>query len=140
MTTIGVAPTDSQVIYVGYDDGTVAVTQNGGGSWTDITAGLPTHWITRVTPDPTDASIVYVTLSGYQEGESGSHIYRSDNYGQDWTSIGDGLIDAPVNDILVDPANTSTLFVGTDVGMFISYNLGANWEVLGDSGPMMVVD
>ncbi len=140
MTTIGLAPTDSQVIYVGYDDGTVAVTQNGGGSWTNITAGLPTHWITRVTPDPTDASIVYVTMSGYQEGESGSHIYRSDNYGQDWTSIGDGLIDAPVNDILVDPANTSTLFVGTDVGMFVSYDLGANWEVLGDSGPMMVVN
>mgnify|MGYP000950568359 CR=1 FL=1 len=139
MTTIGLTPADSQVIYVGYDDGTVAVTQNGGASWTDITDGLPTRWVTRVTPDPYDPAVVYVTLSGYKESDMASHVYRSTNYGQDWVSIGDGLIDAPTNDILVDPTNTNSLFVGTDVGVFITYDLGEHWEVLGDSGPMMVV-
>ncbi|UCD17607.1 MAG: thrombospondin type 3 repeat-containing protein, partial [Candidatus Zixiibacteriota bacterium] len=139
ITTIDVARSNTQVIYVGTDDGNVWVTQTGGVPWISIRAGLPNRWVTRVSVDPEYAGVVYVTLSGYKQDEMTSHIYRSVNYGQNWTSIGDGLPDAPVNDLIVDPLFTSTLYAGTDVGVFYTVDLGDNWDALGNSGPMMTV-
>src|SRR5262249_8163657 len=65
LTTVAIAPPDTNVYYAGSDDGKVWRTANRGGLWTDITAGLPTRYITRVTPDPANAATVYVTLSGF---------------------------------------------------------------------------
>ncbi|MBN2227252.1 MAG: thrombospondin type 3 repeat-containing protein [candidate division Zixibacteria bacterium] len=139
ITTIDIARTDTDVIYVGTDDGNVWVTQTGGAPWTNIKAGLPNRWVTRVAADPTDAAVAYVTLSGYTQSDVATHVYRTDNYGASWTSIGGTLPDAPANDIIVDPLFPSTLYLGTDVGVFYTNDLGGTWDVLGNSNPNMVV-
>jgi len=140
LTTIDVAPTNTQVIYVGTDDANVWVTTNGGGSWTKINTGLPDRWITRVTADPLDDSVAYVTLSGYKSGSSLPHIYRTTNRGNAWQSISSNLPEAPVNDVIVDPMNPSVLYVGSDVGVYISENLGASWAPLGTNLPITTVN
>jgi photosystem II stability/assembly factor-like uncharacterized protein len=139
MTTIGVSPANTNVIWAGCDDGNVHVTQNGGGSWTNVTAGLPTRWVTRLTPDPLVAGTAYVTLSGFRWNEYQPHILRTTNYGAAWTDISSNLPQAPCNDVIVDPNNTNRLFVATDVGVFYSDNLGGNWQMLGTGLPLVAV-
>ncbi|MEW5794820.1 MAG: thrombospondin type 3 repeat-containing protein [Candidatus Zixiibacteriota bacterium] len=139
ISTIGLTAADSDVIYVGTGDANVWVTLNGGTSWLNRSAGLPDRWITRVTPDPTDASVAYVTLSGYQLAEWVAHIYRTDDYGMTWTPIAGNLPDAPINDVIVDPANSSTLYIATDFGVFYTEDLGVSWAPLGDGMPMQPV-
>ncbi len=139
ISTIDVSQTDSSVIYVGTDDGRVWVTTNGGGAWTDISSTLPLHWVTRVTVDPDSSRIAYVTLSGFIENDYAGHIYRTTNFGNTWTNIGTGLPNIPLNDVVVDPANRSTLFIATDLNVMRSTNLGASWSVLGTGLPEVPV-
>ena len=135
ITTIDVSPVNQQVIYVGTDDAHVQVTTNGGGVWTDISTGLPERWVTRVTPHPDSAAVVYVSLSGYKEIDYIPHLLRSSNYGASWTDISANLPEAPINDVIVDPDYPDYLYVGTDFGVFYSWNDGQDWAALGNSLP-----
>ena len=139
ITTISVSPVNSQIIYTGSDDGNVYVTTNGGQSFQNISNGLPKRWITSVAADPLEENIVYVTISGYRWEEYISHIYRSDDYGQNWQSISGNLPESPVNDIILDQPNNQTLFVATDVGVYVSYDTGLTWLILGNNLPNVVV-
>lgn len=139
ITTIDVAATDGDVIYVGTDDANVWVTLNGGGDWLDRSGLLPNRWVTRVAVDPRSAGVAYVTFSGYREGEYLPHIFRSTNYGETWRDISGNLPDAPVNDVIVDPLEDSTLYIGTDFGVFITENLGQSWSMLGTGLPLAPV-
>jgi hypothetical protein len=139
ITAIAVAPSNSQFIYAGTDDGNVWRTENGGNSWTSISASLPVRWVTRVAVDPDDENTVFITLSGYRYDSYLPHVFRSTDGGGNWQDISGDLPEAPANDIIVDPSLDSTLYLATDFGMFISRNLGQNWSMLGDNLPNVPV-
>jgi photosystem II stability/assembly factor-like uncharacterized protein len=139
ITTIAVAPSNRNTIYIGTDDSNVWVTRNAGSTYTRIDAGLPDLWVTRVAVDPTNDAIAYATLSGFRVDQPLPHVFRTTNHGATWSDISTDLPDAPVNEIIVDPSQTSTLFVGTDVGVFVSRDTGASWEPLGTGLPDGVV-
>jgi photosystem II stability/assembly factor-like uncharacterized protein len=139
ITTIAVAPTDPDVIFVGTDDSNVWRTTNGGSLWTKISDPLPNRWVTRVAVDPTDASVIYVTFSGLRWNEEIGYVYRTPNAGLDWNDITGNLPPAPVNVIVVDPEETSRLFVGTDVGCYYTEDLGGTWLMLGTALPPVPV-
>ncbi len=139
ITTIAVAPTDPQVIYVGTDDGNVWVTPNGGGTWYDIGAVLPERWVTRVAVDPYDALKAYVTLSGFRWDSPLPHVFATTNGGADWTDISGDLPEIPVNDIIVDPAAVDHLYIGTDVGVYRTTDGGTTWEGLHEGFPIIPV-
>ena len=137
ITTISVSQFNSQVIYVGTDDGKAWVTQNGGSNWTDISAGVPNRWVTKILASKENPNTVYLTLSGYRFGESIGHVYKSIDFGTTWIDISTSLPDIPVNDIEQD--NFGNLFIGTDIGVLASNDEGANWNVLGENMPSVVV-
>ncbi|QQS35878.1 MAG: T9SS type A sorting domain-containing protein [Ignavibacteriales bacterium] len=139
ITTIAVAPTNTNVIYVGTDDAHVWVTTNNGTNWTEISDGLPDRWVTRVVVDPNDENIVYVTFSGLKWRDPQPHVFRSTNKGSNWTDISSNLPDAPVNAFAVDNNNANRLYLGSDVGMYVSFNTGASWEVLGEGLPVLPI-
>ncbi len=139
ITTIAVAPTNSNVIYVGTDDGKVWVTSDYGITWADVTGDLPFRWVTRVVVDPTDENIAYVTFSGLKWLDAQPHVFRTTNGGQSWEDISSNLPDAPVNALAIDPLNPQVLFVGTDVGAFASLDGGAVWQPLGEGLPAVTV-
>ncbi len=137
ITTISVSPLDNEIIFVGTDDGKAWVTQNGGSNWTDISAGVPNRWVTKILASREDPNTVYLTLSGYRYGEDVGHVYKSTDLGNNWVDISASLPDIPVNDIVQD--GFGNLFVATDVGVVATADEGVNWSVLGENLPSVVV-
>ncbi len=139
LTTISVSPVDTNIIWIGTDDGNVRVTTNNGGSWANVSSGLPVRWITRVAADLSAPGTAYVTVSGYKWDDFTPHVFRTANYGATWTSISSNLPLAPANDIIIDPTNSQQLFVATDVGVYYTNNLGASWQLIGSGMPIVPV-
>jgi hypothetical protein len=140
ITTIAASKTDSNVVYVGTDDANVWVTTNSGANWNNINSGLPDRWVTRVAVDPTDAAIAYVTFSGYRYDTYLPHVFRTTNYGTNWTDISSNLPEVPINVIVIDPQNTSVLYIGTDYGVYYTTDAGTTWQALGTGLPFSAVD
>ncbi|HET7506663.1 MAG TPA: hypothetical protein VFK02_36835 [Kofleriaceae bacterium] len=139
ITTIAVAPSNRNTIYIGTDDGNVWVTRDTGHTYLRADLTLPDLWVTRVAVDPADDAIAYATFSGFRVDEPLAHVFRTTNHGGTWSNISGDLPDAPVNKIEIDPRRSSTLYVGTDVGVFVSHDTGASWTPLGTGLPDGVV-
>ncbi len=139
LTTIAVAKTNSDVIYIGTDDSKVWVTPDLGNSWFDISAGLPNRWVTRIMVDPKNEANVYVTFSGLKWRDQLSYVFRSTDMGTNWIDISSNLPESPVNAIALDNNNSDVIYVGSDVGAFVSFNNGTSWEALGSGLPVISV-
>lgn len=139
VTTIGVAPANSNVIIAGTDDANVWITTNTGTNWTKVSTTLPYRWVTRVAFDHVNENIAYVTFNGLKWKDPQPHVFRTTNKGQNWTDISNNLPDAPVNAFDIDPLRPNLLFVGSDVGAYFSTNTGQSWAFLGTGLPMVSV-
>lgn len=139
LTTIDVSRSDPSVLYTGADDGTVSVTTNGGGLWTNVSAGLPVRWVTRVSIDHENAAVAYVTQSGYLQDHFSAHIHQTTDFGGTWRPADGDLPDMPVNDIIIDHANRPYLYAATDAGVMYTSNGGTNWLPLGTGLPEVPV-
>ncbi len=127
LSVIAIAPSNSNVIYTGSDDGAVYVSTDGGSTWTARYSGLPTRSVGGIAVHPSNPSTVYLGLQGFGSG----HVYRSTNYGASWTNISGNLPDTPVNFLIVNPVAPSMLIAATDTGVFVTTDEGANWAKLG---------
>lgn len=138
ITTVAVAPSDSNTLYVGTDDGKVWWTRDLGATWTEVdSAQLPGTWVTRIAVNPKDANIAYATFSAFRSGSDRAHVLMTRDGGRNWINIGQGLPDAPVNSIV--PTADGLLMVGTDVGVFLSAWNGGEWANLGKNLPQAPV-
>ena len=135
--SISVSPLNSDVIFVGTDDGNLWTTDDGGAIWSNISAALPNRWVTSVLADPDDVNTVYATFSGYRFGENLGHVFKSENNGVTWQDITGNIPDIPVNDIVKD--SYGNLFVATDVGVVASLDQGNSWNVLAVNLPSVPV-
>lgn len=136
ITSLAVSPINDAYLFVGTDDGQVAFLNQDSGNLSEINTGLPQRWITALAADPRDENNIYITLSGFRFDESGSHVFKSENLGEEWKDISSNLPDIPVNDIIVDPAQSGLLYVATDVGVFYSEDDGDSWQLLGKDLPI----
>lgn len=133
-----VAHSNSQVIYAG--SGTKLYrTANGGGTWTDITAGLPvaTNFLTDVAINDSNPDIAYATFSGYVAGEK---VYRTSNGGATWTNISGTLPNMPVNTIVYQMSAANGLYIGTDAGVYYRNDTLTSWVPYKVGLPNVIVD
>lgn len=130
ITTINVSTLDSNLIYVGTDDGNVWRTDDGGANWIDLSAGLPNRWVTKVEALPyyIEANHVIVTFSGYRYGEDLGHIFESEDRGATWQDLSYNLPDIPINDVVFAGSSFGDIFIATDVGVFILEFYGTSTE------------
>ena len=112
----------------------VLITIDGGNSFTDITGNLPDRYPVDLAVDANNDSVIYVVLSGFGT----SHIYKSENRGNSWVDIGIGLPDVPTSAVFVDPSFPSHIYVGNDIGVFVSTDGGNSWYDFRDGLPEVV--
>ena len=140
LTTISESPFKFGLLYTGSDDGQVQISKNGGGSWTNVSSSFPENlWVSRVQASNHKKERVFASLNGYRNDDFSVYIYKSDDYGKTWTSISKGIPTSAVNVILEDPENQNILYVGTDNGLYISFNQGTSWEVFQNGMPNVAV-
>ena len=140
LSAIHESPLKFGLIYTGSDDGLVHVTKDGGNSWENINNGLPKDlWVARIQASKYDEGTVYVALNGYRWDYFESHIYQSKDYGKTWKRIGNDLPVEPVNVIKEDPAKDNIIYVGTDHGIYVSFNQGDSFMMMEKDFPAVSV-
>jgi hypothetical protein len=140
----GVSPLNNNRVYAGTGSGGgvanncrvfttgTGLTSTATTAWTSSKVRADACFISWVEPDPVVAGRVYATISTFNgPAPAVGHVFRSDNFGATWTSIdgsgATGIPDVPVHAIAVDPTDNQRLYVGTDIGVFVSLDGGANW-------------
>lgn len=140
--SLEVSPQDENVVYAGTapysgQRSHVFVTKNGS-EIADITGDLPDRFPMDITVDPTDPATAYVVFSGFGTG----HVFKTQNFGKAWADISGNLPDVPTNAVIVDPMFPDHIYVGNDLGVFVSTEGGGVWESYQDglSTATMVFD
>jgi len=140
ITAISESPLMYGLIYVGTDDGRVSMTRDGGKTWKEITKGLPYQkWVSRLVASQYEMGTVYLTQHGRADDDFAPYVWMSKDFGQTWVDISKGIPIGPVNVIREDPVDKNILYIGTDLGVYVSKDRGKSWQVLGGNLPSVYV-
>ena len=144
VTVLAESPLNPNVLYTGSDDGRVMGTQDGGATWVDLTEnvrGLPDNtYVSRIVASNAEEGRVYATFDAHYSGDFAPYVYVSDDYGERWRSITDGLPQTSVNVLTEHPDEGDLLFLGNEVGVFVSLDGGERWDPLMNGLPTVPVD
>jgi photosystem II stability/assembly factor-like uncharacterized protein len=124
---------EKDMLWVGSDDGRVHITQNGGSTWTDVTKnikGLPAgSWIPQIKASNKNKGEALLIANDYRRFNYTPYAYRTRDYGKTWTRIVDGNdVESYTLSIVEDPVNSNLIFLGTDDGLYISFDSANNWQ------------
>ena len=140
--TIAESPRVAGVIWAGSDDGLVNVTRDGGKTWKNVTpAGLP-EWarISMIDAGNFSAGTAYLAANRYQLDDFRPYLYKTTNYGESWTPITNGIPSTEFTRVMrEDPERAGLLYAGTERGVWISFDDGANWQSLRRNLPIVPV-
>jgi photosystem II stability/assembly factor-like uncharacterized protein len=103
-------------------------TTNGGTNWTNITQSLPNRYPMDIDVNPDDPNTAYIVFSGFGT----SHLFKTTDGGNSWIDKGTGLPDVPTSAVLIDPDYTDRIYVGDDLGVFVSLDGGDSWQSFSD--------
>jgi len=145
LTTVAESRFSEDVIWAGTDDGNVQVTLDGGDSWTNVVGNIPDlparSYVSRLTPSAHAPERVYATFDGHRNGDYAPYVYVTEDNGESWRRIGEGLPDGwSVNVITEHHRAEKLLFVGNEVGVFVSLDRGERWTRLKGNLPTVAVD
>jgi photosystem II stability/assembly factor-like uncharacterized protein len=130
--TLDESPTDPAVLWVGFDDGNLQVSRDGGATWTDVSGNVPGiadgTYVSRITASYTAPGTAYATFDGHRDGDFRPYVFRTDDFGVSWTPLHADLPAMGVVNVIVEhPDNPAVLFVGTEHHVFVSADGGTAW-------------
>ena len=120
-------------IWAGTDDGLIHITRDGGKNWTNVTPKDLPEWsrISQIDASPHDAGTAYVAVDRHQLDDMQPYIYKTSDYGKTWNRIDKGIAtNTFVRAVREDPKRKGLLFAGTETGLYVSFNDGADWRAL----------
>ena len=125
------SPLKEGLLWTGSDDGLVHVSRNGGKNWENVTPkGMP-EWmmINSIEPSVFDEGTAYIAGTRYKLGDFAPYLYKTTNYGKSWKKITTGISSEHFTRVVrEDPEKQGLLYAGTETGMYISFDDGANWK------------
>lgn len=131
------SPKEAGVIWAGTNDGLVQITRDGGKNWTNVTRNIPNmlSWgtVSNIEASRYNAGTAYITVDGHQANNRDPFIYKTTDYGKTWKAITNGIPHTMLSYthcVREDPVRQGLLYVGTEGGIFVSYDDGANWQPL----------
>lgn len=154
LTTLTESPLRFGLLYAGTDDGNIQLSKDGGYSWTKVNVMIPSAppkkgkavfntvpnglWVSRVITSQYKESRVYATLNGYRSDNFAPYLYMSDDYGATWKQLGMDLPAEPLNVVREDPKDENILYVGSDGGLYVSYDMGNSFMMWNGGLPKSV--
>ena len=140
------SPLEEGVIWAGTNDGQVQLTRDGGGSWGNVTSGLPDlpprGTISNVEPSRHAAGTAYLTVDRHQLGDSTTYVYKTADYGESWRRITEGVpqdVFAYAHCVREDPKRPGLLYLGVENGVYVSFTDGERWYPLQSNLPRVPV-
>ncbi len=126
------SPHEKGVFWTGSDDGLVHITKNGGQTWENVTPkGFGETLVNAIEVSPHDPATAYIATTRYKFNDYTPALYKTTNYGKTWTNIsGEIPYGAFTRVVREDEKRKDLLYVGTEKGIYISFNGGKNWESL----------
>ena len=131
------------VLYAGSDDGLLHITKNGGESWENITPpGIKDGIINSIDISQHNPATAYVVIMRYKSMDLNSHIFKTNDYGQTWTRIVNGLNDPNgfARVVRADKKQQGILYAGTETGLYVSNDDGAFWQRLKLNLPVVAIN
>ncbi len=123
------SPHEPGTIYAGSDDGLLHITRDGGENWADITPELG-EWtmINGIEPSPHDPATAFVTATRYKNDDYAPYVFKTTDYGASWQAITAGVADDHFCRVIrEDPNCAGLLYLGTEFGLYVSFDGGASW-------------
>jgi photosystem II stability/assembly factor-like uncharacterized protein len=134
---IAESPKEAGTIWAGTNDGLVQITRDGGKNWTNVTKNIPNMlaWgtVSNIEASRYNAGAAYITVDGHQVNNRDPWIYKTTDYGKTWKLITNGIPKSMLSYahcVREDPVRQGLLYVGTENGIYVSYDDGANWQPL----------
>ncbi len=134
-TIIAIEPSTKQqgVIWVGTDDGNVQLTKDGGKSWTNFRSKIPGMpvgaWVPQIRASKYNAAEAFVVCNDYRRADFKPYIFRTTDYGKTWTKLVDeNKVKGYALCMIQDPVEPNLIFVGTEQGLWISFDNGDNFQ------------
>ena len=133
--SVSESPVQAGVIWASTDDGYVQVTRDGGQTWTNVTAAVPglakSSVLTHVEASRTAPGTAYLSADRHMFDDFRPYVFKTTDFGKTWTSLAATLpAKGYVHTVREDPKNTSLVYVGTELGLFASWNGGASFARL----------
>jgi photosystem II stability/assembly factor-like uncharacterized protein len=139
---IAESPKEKGLIWAGTNDGLVQLTRDGGKNWTNVTKNIPglPPWgtVSNIEPSRYEPGAAYLTVDFHQVNNRDPFIYKTKDYGKTWTAITNGIPRSMLSYahcIREDPVRRGLLYVGTENGLYVSFNDGEQWEPLQSNLP-----
>lgn len=142
-TIIALAPSpmDKKVIWAGSDDGLLHITQDGGQNWQEVgknIKGMPKGaWIARIRASEYDAGTAWAVVNDYRRGDYSPYLFKTENFGRSWKAMVSE--EAPVYgyslSFIQDPIIPNLVFLGTENGLWVSFDEGEHWEMFKNGYP-----
>lgn len=145
ITAIAESPVKAGVLWVGTDDGNVQISRDGGKTWSNVMSHVPGvqkgAYVSRIEPSHKEEGTAYLTFDNHRSADYAIYIYKTTNFGDSWAKIVSGIPQdaGTVHALREDPYNPKLLFAGTEFGLFVTFNGGANWEQLHNGLPTVPV-
>jgi photosystem II stability/assembly factor-like uncharacterized protein len=147
IVSLAESPVRKGLLYAGTDDGNLWKSPDDGGSWEDLTSKLEGlvpdgTYVSRIEPSSHDADRVYVTFDNHRRGDFTPYVLVSSNGGERFRSIAANLPTGKpdfAHVVREDPVNEDLLFVGTDVGLYVSLDRGGSWQRFMEGFPTVPV-
>ena len=133
--TVMESPLQQGTIWTGSDDGLVYLTRDGGKNWSNVTPPkeIMPEWIqiNSIEASPFDPSSAYVAATMYKFDDNRPYLYKTSDFGKSWKKITNGIPETTFTRVVrEDPNKRGLLYAGTETGMYVSFDGGANWQAL----------
>ncbi len=137
--TIAESSLDEKIIWVGTDDGNVQVTQDGGKTWSNVTAniqGVPANtWCYHIEASNFKKGAAYAVFDGHTANDGATYAYKTTDFGKTWKSIVTDEVYGFARNIQEDYVNENLLFLGTEFGLYVSIDGGTHWNQFTNNMP-----
>jgi hypothetical protein len=144
ITTLSESPVRAGILWAGSDDGNVQVTRDEK-TWKNVATNIPVPkgtYVSRVLASQYAEGTAFVAFDGHRGNDFSPYLFMTTDFGEHWTDISNGLPHntGTVHVVVEHFRNPNLMFAGTEMGLFVSFNHGKNWQELKNNFPRVPVD